>query len=185
FPTRYVERPASPAFQSLPDPQHRERRMKFHPRYGTAVTDGLFMSSRDGRTFHPWGEAFIRPGVERRPNWLYGDGYQNWGLLETPASDPLALPELSVYVIEDNWKRATRLRRYTLRLDGFVSLQAPLAGGEVVTKPLRFTGNRLLLNFSTSAAGSIRVELQDADGKPSPRLRLAGCLYVLGDHPPR
>ena len=36
--------------------------MKFHPRYGTVITDGLFMTSRDGRTFHRWDEAFIRPG---------------------------------------------------------------------------------------------------------------------------
>ena len=114
FPTRYVERPWSPAFDALPDREHRERRMKFHPRYGTAITDGLFMTSRDGRTFRRWDEAFLRPGVERRHNWLYGDGYQNWGLLETAAADPDAPPELSVYAIEDNWKRATRLRRFTL-----------------------------------------------------------------------
>ena len=82
FPTRYVERPWSPSFASLPDVEHRQRRMKFHPRYGTAITDGLFMTSRDGRTFQRWGEAFIRPGIERKHNWLYGDGYQNWGLIE-------------------------------------------------------------------------------------------------------
>ena len=60
--------------KALPDPEHRQRRMKFHPRYGTAVTDGQFMTSRDGRTFRRWDEAFLRPGPERRDNWLYGDG---------------------------------------------------------------------------------------------------------------
>ncbi len=35
---------------------------KSHPRYGTAVTDGLFMTSRDGRMFKRWAEAFLRPG---------------------------------------------------------------------------------------------------------------------------
>ena len=61
----------------------------------------------------------------RKDNWLYGDGYQNWGLIETASDDPLAPPELSIYVIENNWKGPTRLRRHTLRIDGFVALDAP------------------------------------------------------------
>ena len=60
------------------------------------------------------------------------------------------------------------LRRYTLRIDGFVSLHAPLVGGELVTKPLMFTGGRLLLNVSTSAAGAVRVEMQDAGASRCP-----------------
>ena len=64
--------------------------MKFSPRFGTAVTDGQFMSSRDGRTFRRWDETFLRPGPEPMDNWLYGDGYQNLGLIETPAEDPTA-----------------------------------------------------------------------------------------------
>ena len=181
FPTRYTERRWSAAFRSLPDPEHRQRRMKFSPRYGTAITDGLFMSSRDGRRFRRWGEAFIRPGIERKHNWLYGDGYQNWGLIETAAADPLAPPELSLYTTENNWKTATHLRRHTLRIDGFVSLWAPLKGGEVLTKPLLFGGSRLILNFSTSGAGSIRVELQDAAGRPLEGFALLACDEVFGD----
>src|SRR5580704_9664317 len=123
--------------------------MKFSPRYGTAITDGQFMTSRDGRTFHRWDEAFLRPGPERRHNWLYGDCYQNLGLLETATDDPLAPPELSIYSVEDNWKRATRLRRHTLRIDGFASLHARQKTGEMVTKPLLFSGRSLALNFST------------------------------------
>lgn len=182
FPTRYVERaPSLPGIKALPDPGHRQRRMKLSPRYGTAVTDGLFMSSRDGRSFHRWGEPFIRPGLERQHNWLYGDGYQNWGLIETASPDPGSPPELSTYSTEDNWKRATRLRRYTLRIDGFASLHAPLKGGEVVTKPLVFTGKELTLNFSASAAGSLRVEIQDAAGKATTDFALADCDDIFGD----
>jgi hypothetical protein len=165
----------------LPDLEHRRRRMKFHPRFGTAITDGLFMSSRDGRTFHRRGEAFLRPGIERKHNWLYGDGYQNWGLIWTASDDPLAPPELSIYVIENNWKGPTRLRRHTLRIDGFVALNAPLKGGEVVTKPLVFEGKELTLNFSTSAAGSVRIELQDAPRKPIKDHSLGECDEIFGD----
>ena len=181
FPTRYVERAWSPSFHALPDPEHRRNRMKFHPRFGTAITDGLFMTSRDGRTFHRWGEAFVRPGIERKDNWLYGDGYQNWGLIETAADDPLAPPELSIYVIENNWKGPTRLRRHTLRIDGFVALNASSKGGEFVTKPLTFVGKELSLNVSTSAAGSLRVELQDASGHPLKDHALTDCDEVFGD----
>jgi hypothetical protein len=182
FPTRYVDRGWSPAFLSLPDLEHRQRRMKFESRFGTVITDGLFMSSRDGRTFNRWGEAFLRPGIERKHNWVYGDCYQNCGLIETVAEDPNAPRELSFYVQENHSKTAERTRRYTLRIDGFVSLSAPLKGGEMITKPLVFAGNQLAINFSTSAAGSIRVELQDADGKPIPGFALDDCHEVFGDH---
>jgi hypothetical protein len=182
FPTRYVERSLSQsAMQALPDPGHRQRRMKFHPRYGTAVTDGLFMTSRDGRTFHRWDEAFLRPGPERKNNWVYGDCYQSLGLLETPAEDPSAPPQLIFYVGEDHWKGPIRLRRYTMRIDGFVSLHARRKPGGIVTKPLIFQGNKLTLNFATSAAGSIGVELQERDGKPFPGFSLADCDELFGD----
>jgi len=181
FPTRYNERAGSPGLAALPDWEHRQKRMKLSSRYGTAVTDGQFMTSRDGRTFHRWDEAFIRPGPERKHNWLYGDGYQGLGVLETPASDPDAPPELSLYVAEDSWKRAVRLRRYTLRVDGFVALHARRTPGELVTKPLVFAGKRLRLNFATSASGYLRAELKDAAGQPLPGFTLADSDEVFGD----
>ena len=180
FPTRYVERPWAPSMKALPDPEHRQRRMQFHPRFGTAVTDGLFMSSRDGCTFHRFDEAFLRPGLERRDNWVYGDCYQNLGLLETPAADLTAPPELTLYVGEDEWKGPMKLRRYTLRLDGFASLSAR-SRGEFVTKPLTFRGKELALNFSSSAAGHVRVELQDHVGRPLPGFGLADSDELFGD----
>lgn len=181
FPTRYSERPNSPVLAQLPDWTHRQNRMKIHPRIGTAVTDGLFMTSRDGRTFFRWGEVYYKPGIERVHNWLYGDFYQNQGLLETASDDPDSPPEISMYVLEDYWKRPTRLRRVTLRIDGFVALHAPLAGGELVTKPIWFRGKALSLNYSTSGAGSIFVELQNADGNPIPGFTLADCHEHFGD----
>lgn len=181
FPTRYSERPNSPVLAQLPDWTHRQNRMKIHPRIGTAITDGLFMSSRDGKTFYRWGEVFYKPGIERVHNWLYGDYYQNQGLLETPSDDPDSPPEISAYVLEDYWKKPTRLRRIALRVDGFVALHAPLAGGELVTKPIKFQGKELSLNYSTSGAGSVFVELQDADGQPIPKFTLADCLEHYGD----
>ena len=61
-----------------------------------------------------------------------------------------------------------QLFRYTLRLDGFVSRSAPYAGGEVVTQPLCFAGDALHINFATSAAGSLRVVIEDEAGSALP-----------------
>ena len=36
------------AMDALPNPAHRRNRMKFVPRYGTFITDGQIMTSRDG-----------------------------------------------------------------------------------------------------------------------------------------
>ena len=38
-----------------------------------------------------------------------------------------------------------------------------------------------MLNFSTSAAGGIRVELQDAEGKPCPGFGLADSREMIGN----
>jgi hypothetical protein len=181
FPTRYIERRWSPTFDALPDLAHRRARMKFDPRFGTAVTDGQFMASRDGRVFHRWDETFLRPGPERKDNWLYGDGYQNLGLIETAAEDPTAPHELSIYVVEGNWKHATRLRRYTLRVDGFVALHARQKSGALFTKPILFRGTTLSLNFATSAAGNLRVEIDDLMGCPLPGFAQADCDEIFGD----
>ena len=52
----------------------------------------------------------------------------------------------------------------------------------MVTRPLTFAGTRLVLNFSTSSAGSIRVELQDAEGKPLPGYTLGESRELIGNH---
>ena len=89
--------------------------------------------------------------------------------------------ELSFYSNEYYASDKSNLRRYTLRLDGFVSVHAPAGGGQMVTKPLIFTGDELVMNFSTSAAGSVQVEIQDAEGKPLERFTLSHCPQIYGD----
>jgi hypothetical protein len=66
-------------------------------------------------------------------------------------------------------------------MDGFVSVNAPLSGGELITKPIVFKGDELALNFATSAAGAIRIEIQDVDGKPLDGFRLEDAPEVFGD----
>ena len=183
FPTRYVERAWSESLEDLPELEHRRMRAGISERYGAALTDGMFMSSRDGYNFDLWPESFTRPGLRPRDNWTYGDNFQNWGIVTSPSAVAGAPDELSVYVREGYWRGGSSiLRRYTMRLDGFASVQAPLSGGELVTKPLIFAGRELVLNFSASAAGSVRVEmLRDQMNKPIEGFSLGDCVELLGD----
>jgi hypothetical protein len=138
------------------------------------------MSSRDGLHWHRWLEAFMRPGLQRERRWQRNN-MTTWGILVT-RSDVLGMPdELSLYSSEAYYSPDNRLRRYTLRTDGFVSVHAPYSGGELVTRPLTFEGKNLVLNYSTSAAGSIRVEVTDGNGKPFQGFVLDDCLEIYGD----
>jgi len=61
----------------------------------------------------------------------------------------------------------------------FVSLSAFLSKpGEVVTPPIRFSGNRLQLNMNAGASGTVKVAIERADGTPIPG-------YTLKDAKPR
>ena len=44
-----------------------------------------------------------------------------------------------------------------------------------------FEGKELVMNFSTSAAGSVRVEIQNIDGKPIEGFTLDDCPEIFGD----
>jgi hypothetical protein len=68
-----------------------------------------------------------------------------------------------------------------MRLDGFSSLNAPYAGGEMTTKPFTFEGDELEINYATGAGGSVRVELQDEAGVPVPGYTAADCNELIGD----
>ncbi len=182
FPTRYVDRGWSESMRSLPELEHRQARSSANQRYGTAITEGLFMSSRDGVNFNRWHEAFLRPGIERVGKWHYGDQYIGWHLVETKSPLDGAPSELSLYSTESYWTgNSSLLRRYSLRMDGFVSIHAPMSGGELLTKPFTFTGKQLSLNFSSSAAGTLRVELQTAAGQPVAGFTLDECDEIFGD----
>lgn len=182
FPLRYIELGWSDSMRALPDRAQRELKAGIVERYGTAICESLLMASRDGVEFKRWNEAFIRPGIEREGTWNYPHLLIGWHLVETKSALAGAPNELSLYAIEHYGAgNSSILRRHTLRLDGFVSARAPMSGGEVITKPIRFTGRSLNLNFSTSAAGSIRVELQDAAGRPYPGFAAGDCPPIFGD----
>jgi hypothetical protein len=68
--------------------------------------------------------------------------------------------------------------RTVQRLDGFVSVDAGHSGGELITHPLVFKGNRLHLNINCGAMGEAWVEIQDASGNPIPNYGMEDCVSV-------
>ncbi|MBI3920440.1 MAG: hypothetical protein HY318_03390 [Armatimonadetes bacterium] len=132
------------------------------------------MTSRDGLHFRRFLEAFIRPGIGGE-NWTDRTNMPAWGIVPTGPS------EISVYWIEHYRHPSLRVRRGSLRTDGFVSVHADFAGGEFVTKPFTFSGKESAINYSTSAAGSVRIEIQDATERPLPGFGLDEGTEMYGD----
>jgi len=176
LPTRYVEREQwTDNYEQLCGREKRLARMEYEKRFGLAVTDCLFMCSRNGLEWHRFDEAFLRPGPEYPTNWVYGSCYPCVGMVESPSEIPGGDPILNIFVYRNHWTgEPTVLERYALRKDGFVSLHAGVEEKHLLTKPFTFSGDRLKLNFSTSAAGHVYITIIREDGKRARSCELFG-----------
>jgi len=158
FPKRFV-----PGRKKIPE--HKE----------TGVSDAVFMSSRDGvqwdRTFL---EAWVRPGPDPK-NWTERNNMPARGIAQTGPG------EWSLYISEHYRWSDNRLRRLVLPRHRLASANAPARGGEFITRPVTFTGAKLVLNYATSAAGSVQVELQEENGTPLSGFALADMPPLFGD----
>ncbi|MEC5128239.1 hypothetical protein VSU19_15870 [Verrucomicrobiales bacterium BCK34] len=140
--------------------------------HGTAsernATDILLMSTRAGSAHYdrPFTEAFIRPGLDPK-RWENRANYVALGI------HPTGPAEISIYHRSGD--------RYLLRTDGFVSARAGSKQGELLTKPFTFSGDTLELNVSTSAAGFVKTEIQNAAGEPVPGFELESSVPLFDD----
>ncbi len=153
-----------------------EKRKSLDPKWKHGgLSDIVFMSSRDGvhwdRRFR---EAFMRPGRDLL-NW------HERAIEIGPGLVPTGKGEMSLYFIQHYRTESVGIRRGVLREDGLVSIHAKYKNGEVLTRPLVWVGDQLVINFSTSAAGSVRVELQDSRGKALVGYELEECDENYGD----
>ena len=139
------------------------------------ASETVLISTRGGtvidRTFM---EGFVRPDIGPG-NWTSRTNYSALNVV------PTGPEEMSLYVQRYYEQPRHELHRYTLPVDRFASVNAPYGGGEMITKPLRFTGRRLYVNFATSAAGEILVEMQDAAGRAIPGYSLADSVALIGN----
>ncbi len=146
-------------------PATRQEMINEHGRIWSVITDCVLITSRDGYHFNRTNEAFLGAGLENAHNWLYGDGYTSWGLLETPSSIPGNPDEISFFTAEAcRSYQPPEIVRYSVRLDGFFSWHADYAGGEVLTKPFILSGSKMNLNFETSALGHVAIQICDENG---------------------
>lgn len=145
------------------------------PKYFQDTSDAVFLTTRgDGWYDREFPGGFIRPGIGAN-NWVSRTNYPALNVVQTGPT------EMSVYVNQDYAQPTAHLRRYSLRLDGFASAQADYDGGELRTKPFVFAGRELSINFATSAAGGVRVELQQADGTPIPGFTRDEAVEQIGN----
>lgn len=168
-----------PGRQVLTDEQ--AKAIDVNPGYFKDTSDAIFMTTRPvegadhlavyDRTFL---EGFIRGGIGAQ-NWVSRTNYPALNVVPTGPA------EMSVYVNQDYAQPTAHLRRYSLRVDGFSSLHSGYADGHAITKPLVFAGRELSLNFSTSAAGGVKVGIEEPDGKPIPGFSVEDCQMQIGN----
>ncbi|HOW71978.1 MAG TPA: hypothetical protein PKY77_15370 [Phycisphaerae bacterium] len=139
------------------------------------TSDAVLLTSRGGKWYdRTFLESFIRPGRDLR-NWVARANYPALGVVPTGPG------EMSIYIQRHYGQPSACIERMTLRTDGFASVSASYRGGEMVTKPLTFTGKELIVNVSTSAVGGVRVEIQSEAGKAMPGFSLTDADEVIGD----
>lgn len=157
-------------------------------RLQTAESELVF--SRDGIKWHRVfpGEFFFprgRPGswdsnmilpvapiIYRDKLWIY---YAGWNI---PYKQE-AMERSESGWVENGQRMQKAIGLATLRLGGFVSLDAHQAEGDLVTKAFEIPGG--LLTVNADVRGELRVEILDEKGRPKPGYTAADCDPIGSD----
>ncbi len=151
------------------------KKLDVNPKYFKDCSDAILMTTRGGNSYdRTFMKSFIRPGIGLQ-NWVSRSNYPALNIVQTGHE------EMSIYVNQDYAQPTAHLHRYTLRIDGFTSVNAPYKGGELMTKPIQFTGDKLMINFATSAAGYVKVEILDLDGTTIDGFELEHAKEIIGN----
>ncbi|WP_233216495.1 hypothetical protein [Blastopirellula marina] len=146
-----------------------------HPKYAGDAADAVLMTSRGGDLYDcTFDCGWVRPGTALG-NWVSRTNYPALNIV------PTGREEMSLYVNQEYGQPTSCIHRYSMRLDGFASVRSRKEPGVLVTKPITFTGTELSLNFATSAAGGIQVEIQDVDGNSIEGYSLADSVETIGN----
>ncbi|MDB4739482.1 hypothetical protein OAF91_03730, partial [Akkermansiaceae bacterium] len=148
--------------------------------------DPMLMASRDGLHFYRWMEHPVIPKSAPADRQKIRSNHLWQEMVELP-DEP---NKLSMYASENLGIKGPhedgsfpRVRRFTIRKDGFVSVRAGAELGELVTKPLIFTGNKLTVNYNAQLgeAGKIRIEVLDGKKQPISSFALKDCNPLSDD----
>ncbi|MGN1093545.1 MAG: hypothetical protein ACI4SC_01020 [Candidatus Neoclostridium sp.] len=166
IPVRYCERSEwDDSFEQLCAKQRRKLVMQGEKRSGLALTDCTLMYSRGDLThFTKTDRPFLTPGPEHNNNWFYGNCYVSHGIIQTKAPFEGADDELSFFATE-NYRSGVNctVYRYVLRQEGFFARTGDFQGKKVVTKPFVLEGDRLFINFASSACGGVAVTVKETE----------------------
>ena len=139
------------------------------------VSDVVFLTTRGGNRYHrQFPQAFVRPGTDPT-DWVGRSNMALLGLLELPG-DRIGFYRQHGYATKHN-----RIELFTVRTDGFARLRAGAKPGKALTRPFVAAGERLCLNFATSAAGTVKVEVLTAEGRPVPGFSGRSAPRLFGD----
>ncbi len=114
----------------------------------------------------PVNQAYMAHGLIRRGNeiWQYYFGTE---------------------IYHSTWnkdKSKNAVYRVVQRFDGFVSADGPYEKEAVmISKPLTFKGNRLVLNIDTDATGYAQIGFLDKNGNEIKDFSVDDCIYINGD----
>ena len=167
FPVRYCERSTDNWTENMKQMPSFENKktiadLQNSPRTVTSATDAILITSRDGLRFKRYGDAFFTPDYETEDNWVYGDCYPAYGLVD-------GKDDCYYMYLPGNhrslWKPKT-MTRYEIKKDRFAASVAEYGEKILVTKPIIFEGEYLHLNFTTTAYGYIYVDVLDTNGNP-------------------
>jgi len=170
----------------------------FHYEESTPLTRVILMDPERGRGSGPIETqvATSRDGIhwKRYPRPVYvGNGtHQSWPVNQAYMAhgmirrgDEIWQYYFGTEIYHSTWskdKSKSAVYRVVQRLDGFVSADTPYEKvGYLITKPLVFKGNRLLLNIDTDAAGYAQVGFLDKKGDPIQGYSVDDCIYINGD----
>ena len=143
----------------------------------TQQVEPILMSSRDGKIFERWKRELI-PITAPKDRDGNRSNYMANGLVELPGHPD----EISVYASEAYYTGPnSRLRRFTFRKDGFVSVHSA-SSGSLLTQPMQLKHDNLELNYRTLKDGVVRVAVLTADGQPIEGFTAEDCRLTAGNH---
>jgi hypothetical protein len=149
---------------------------------GSGPVETQVATSRDGIQWKRYPRpVYIGNGMHQ--NWPVNQAYMAHGMVRR--GDEIWQYYFGTEIYHSTWskdKSKSAVYRVIQRYDGFVSADTPYESeGYLITKPLKFKGNRLLLNIDTDAAGYARVGFLDEKGDPIPGFSVDDCIYINGD----
>lgn len=139
---------------------------------GTEVAPYL-AASRDGVNFKLWDTKLIEPSAE-----LGRDG--NRSNYAIPGIFRTSEKEYSFFASRNFKNSGCIIDRFSFRVDGFVAAVGDAQGKQVVTTPVTFGGNSLVVNFEAQS-GTVRAQLTDADGNVLEGFSFDDCSAITGD----